>query len=145
MLISYDIIGSIGGSKVMINKEFKLMSKKQWRGLANSCLDFIVDSIGIDNTLIMLFKNGVSKENLIELHFSLYDIEKAYNFYKLGGSRIMSYKFILDSNKDLFIERLSSLVIDYKVLESKDNLNTSDRLKLDQLHIEIMTMLKETF
>ena len=57
----------------------------------------------------------------------------------------MSYKFILDSNRDLFIERLSSLVIDYKVLESKDNLNTSDRSKLDQLHIEIMTMLKETF
>jgi fructose 1,6-bisphosphatase len=82
MLISYDIIGSIGGSKVMSNKEFKLMSKKQWRDLANSCLDFIVDSIGIDNTLIMLFKNGVSKENLIELHFSLYDIEKAHNFYK---------------------------------------------------------------
>ena len=66
----------------MSNKEFKLMSKKQWRGLANSCLDFIVDSIGIDNTLIMLFKNGVSKENLIELHFSLYDIEKAHNFYE---------------------------------------------------------------
>jgi hypothetical protein len=57
----------------------------------------------------------------------------------------MSYKFILDSNKDLFIERLSSLVIDYKVLESKDNLTTSDKSKLDQLHNEIMTMLKETF
>jgi hypothetical protein len=57
----------------------------------------------------------------------------------------MSYKFILESNKDLFIERLSSLVIDYKVLESKDNLTTSERSKLDQLHNEIMTMLKETF
>jgi hypothetical protein len=57
----------------------------------------------------------------------------------------MSYKFILDSNRDLFIKRLGDLVIDYKVLESKDNLNTSDRSKLDQLHIEIMTMLKETF
>jgi hypothetical protein len=57
----------------------------------------------------------------------------------------MSYKFILDSNKDLFIKRLGDLVIDYKVLESKDNLTTSDRSQLDQLHNEIMTMLKETF
>jgi hypothetical protein len=57
----------------------------------------------------------------------------------------MSYKFILDSNRDLFIKRLSDLVIDYKVLESKDNLTTSDRSQLDQLHNEIMTMLKETF
>jgi hypothetical protein len=57
----------------------------------------------------------------------------------------MSYKFILDSNRDLFIKRLGDLVIDYKVLESKDNLNTSERSKLDQLHNEIMTMLKETF
>jgi hypothetical protein len=57
----------------------------------------------------------------------------------------MSYKFILDSNRDLFIERLGDLVIDYKVLESKDNLTTSDRSQLDQLHNEIMTMLKETF
>jgi hypothetical protein len=66
----------------MGNKEFKLMNKKQWRDLTNSCLDFIVDSIGVHNTLIMLFKNGVNKENIIELNFSLYDIEKAYNFYK---------------------------------------------------------------
>jgi hypothetical protein len=57
----------------------------------------------------------------------------------------MSYKFILESNRDLFIERLGDLVIDYKVLESKDNLTTSDRSQLDQLHNEIMTMLKETF
>jgi hypothetical protein len=57
----------------------------------------------------------------------------------------MSYKFILDSNRDLFIKRLGDLVIDYKVLESKDNLTTSDRSQLDQLHNEIMTMLKETF
>ena len=57
----------------------------------------------------------------------------------------MSYKFILDSNRDLFIKRLGDLVIDYKVLESKDNLTTSDRSKLDQLHNDIMTMLKETF
>jgi hypothetical protein len=57
----------------------------------------------------------------------------------------MSYKFILDSNRDLFIKRLGDLVIDYKVLESKDNLTTSDRSQLDQLHNDIMTMLKETF
>jgi hypothetical protein len=66
---------------------YKVMSKKQWKDLANSCLDFIVDSIGVDNTLIMLFKNGLSKENLIELHFDLYNIEKAYDIYKNWGDQ----------------------------------------------------------
>jgi hypothetical protein len=46
---------------------------------------------------------------------------------------------------ELNIERLQDLVIQFKVLESKDNLTTSDRSKLEQLHIEIMTMLKEAF
>jgi hypothetical protein len=46
---------------------------------------------------------------------------------------------------ELNIERLQDLVIDYKVLESKDNLTDKQRLELEQLHIKIMTMLKETF
>ena len=46
---------------------------------------------------------------------------------------------------ELNIEKLQDLVIDYKVLESKDNLTDKQRLALEQLHIEIMTMLKETF
>jgi hypothetical protein len=46
---------------------------------------------------------------------------------------------------ELNIERLQDLVIDYKVLESKDNLTDNQRLELEQLHIKIMTMLKETF
>jgi hypothetical protein len=46
---------------------------------------------------------------------------------------------------ELNIERLQDLVIDYKVLESKDNLTDKQRLELEQLHIEIMTILKETF
>jgi hypothetical protein len=57
----------------------------------------------------------------------------------------MYYKFILEGNRDLFIERLSSLVIDYKVLESKDNLDYTDLSELKRLKNEIMTMLKETF
>jgi hypothetical protein len=46
---------------------------------------------------------------------------------------------------ELNIERLQDLVIDYKVLESKDNLTDKQRLELEQLHIKIMTILKETF
>jgi hypothetical protein len=46
---------------------------------------------------------------------------------------------------ELNIEKLQDLVIDYKVLESKDNLTDKQRLALAQLHIEIMTMLKEAF
>jgi hypothetical protein len=46
---------------------------------------------------------------------------------------------------ELNIEKLKELVIDLKVLESKDNLTNKQRLELKQLHIKIMTMLKETF
>ena len=46
---------------------------------------------------------------------------------------------------ELNIERLQDLVIAYKVLESKDNLTNKQKLELKQLHIKIMTMLKETF
>jgi hypothetical protein len=46
---------------------------------------------------------------------------------------------------ELNIERLQELVIELKVLESKDDISwvIVDRIK--QLEIEIMTMLKETF
>jgi hypothetical protein len=46
---------------------------------------------------------------------------------------------------ELNIERLQELVIQYKVLESKDNLSTIEKVELEELQWAIMTLLKETF
>jgi hypothetical protein len=46
---------------------------------------------------------------------------------------------------ELNIERLQELVIQYKVIESKDILRYEDFTELKRLKNEIMTMLKETF
>jgi hypothetical protein len=45
----------------------------------------------------------------------------------------------------LNIERLQELVIELKVLESKDDISWAIVDRIKQLEIEIMTMLKETF
>ena len=46
---------------------------------------------------------------------------------------------------ELNIERLQELVIELKVLESKDDISWAIVGRIKQLEIEIMTMLKETF
>jgi hypothetical protein len=46
---------------------------------------------------------------------------------------------------ELNIERLQELVIELKVLESKDDISWTIVDRIKQLEIEIMTMLKETF
>jgi hypothetical protein len=46
---------------------------------------------------------------------------------------------------ELNIERLQELVIELKVLESKDDISWAIVDIIKQLEIEIMTMLKETF
>jgi hypothetical protein len=46
---------------------------------------------------------------------------------------------------ELNIERLQELVIELKVLESKDDISWEIVDRIKQLEIEIMTMLKETF
>lgn len=60
----------------------KLMTKRDWQNLANSGIDFMVDSIGLENTLVNLLKGGLTEHNLIELGFELADIEEAKKFYK---------------------------------------------------------------
>lgn len=54
--------------------------KINYRELADLLLDYLVDGLGIIETIGFLYSRGYTKEQLLELDFSAEDIEEAILF-----------------------------------------------------------------
>ena len=54
--------------------------KVNYRELADLLLDYLVDGLGIIETIGFLYSRGYTKEQLLELDFSAEDIEEAILF-----------------------------------------------------------------
>jgi hypothetical protein len=58
------------------------MKVKTWKELANYCLDYVIDNVGVSDSAVFLVKGGFSKEDLLELGYDNDTIDSAISFVK---------------------------------------------------------------
>jgi hypothetical protein len=54
----------------------------KWKNLANYCLDYVIDNVGVSDSAVFLVKGGFSKEDLLELGYDNDTIDSAISFVK---------------------------------------------------------------
>jgi hypothetical protein len=54
----------------------------KWKSLANYCLDYVIDNVGVSDSAVFLVKGGFSKEDLLELGYDNDTIDSAISFVK---------------------------------------------------------------
>jgi hypothetical protein len=54
----------------------------KWKNLANHCLDYVIDNVGVSDSAVFLVKGGFSKEDLLELGYDNDTIDSAISFVK---------------------------------------------------------------
>jgi hypothetical protein len=57
-------------------------NKMKWKNLANYCLDYVIDNVGVSDSAVFLVKGGFSKEDLLELGYDNDTIDSAISFVK---------------------------------------------------------------
>jgi hypothetical protein len=54
----------------------------KWKNLANYCLDYVIDNVGVSDSAVFLVKGGFNKEDLLELGYDNDTIDSAISFVK---------------------------------------------------------------
>ena len=54
----------------------------KWNKLANYCLDYVIDNVGVSDSAIFLVKGGFNKKDLLELGYDEETIDSAISFVK---------------------------------------------------------------
>jgi hypothetical protein len=54
----------------------------KWNKLANYCLDYVIDNVGVSDSAIFLVKGGFNKKDLLELGYDKDTIDSAISFVK---------------------------------------------------------------
>jgi hypothetical protein len=54
----------------------------KWKNLANYCLDYVIDNVGVSDSAVFLVKGGFRKEDLLELGYDNDTIDSAISFVK---------------------------------------------------------------